>query len=129
MATLKQIITLTPTQYNTLITNGQITAGGHTYTYDTNTLYFVPDENESNIKYDTAANWALETSYVPPEGEIIFYASTTPGTAPQMKVGDGLTTVENLPFVETSSINGHTILSDVPANAVFTDTKVEVIRL
>lgn len=44
-------------------------------------------------KCDTAANWKLATNFKPLKGEIILYTDTK-----QMKVGDGNTLVNNLPF-------------------------------
>ena len=95
------------------------------------------------LKSDTEANWnsaVLTTdaptgtkvsgkSFVPLEGEVIIYSAD--GTHPfsRLKIGDGVTNVALLPFIDASTITGHTVLTDVPANASFTDTRVEVIRL
>ena len=81
------------------------------------------------LKNDTEAHWDLATNFIPREGEAIIYSAD--GTHPfsRLKIGDGVTTVVNLPFIDSSTVNGYTIQSDVPANAVFTDTRVEVIRL
>ena len=46
------------------------------------------------IKRDTSANWALATNFIPLDGEIIYYTDLH-----KLKVGDGQTLVENLPFL------------------------------
>ena len=45
MANLGNIVYLTKLQYETLRTNGSITVGDVTYTYNANDLYLIPDEN------------------------------------------------------------------------------------
>ena len=47
-------------------------------------------------KHDSAENWGLHSSFVPKAGEIIVYD----GTVPQVKIGDGTTTVANLKFID-----------------------------
>lgn len=44
MANLEKIITLTDSQYQTLVNGGSITSGGKTYSFDANALYVVPEE-------------------------------------------------------------------------------------
>ena len=50
-------------------------------------------------KCDTAANWRLATNFKPLKGEIILYTDTK-----QMKVGDGNTLVNNLPFYPSGDV-------------------------
>lgn len=50
-------------------------------------------------KCDTAANWKLATNFKPLKGEIILYTDTK-----QMKVGDGNTLVNNLPFYPSGDV-------------------------
>ena len=45
-------------------------------------------------KHDTSANWALATNFKPKAGELIIYDDLK-----KMKVGDGETLVNNLPFL------------------------------
>lgn len=45
-------------------------------------------------KHDTSANWALATNFKPKAGELIIYDDLK-----KMKVGDGETLVDNLPFL------------------------------
>lgn len=46
-------------------------------------------------KHDTSANWAKAVNFVPKLGEIIVYTDLN-----RLKIGDGTTTVTNLPFTE-----------------------------
>lgn len=47
-------------------------------------------------KNDTSANWAKATTFVPLKGEIIIYTDLN-----QIKIGDGATSVIDLPFKDT----------------------------
>lgn len=49
------------------------------------------------MKHDSSANWAKATTFVPKKGEIIIYDGSG-STASKFKIGDGSTTVVNLPF-------------------------------
>jgi len=46
-------------------------------------------------KSDTTANWTAATTFIPLKGEVIVYNDVK-----RMKIGDGVTTVTNLPFVK-----------------------------
>lgn len=114
MAALRQIITLTAQQYETLRTNGSITVDGTTYTYNTNTLYMVPESNP-DIKYGTTTEWGTQTTYIPAAGEVIIYSDATTRlingnivSVPSIKIGDGTHTLENLGFISAGSTN-HTL--------------------
>lgn len=48
------------------------------------------------IKKDSSENWAKAKNFIPKEGEIIFYDED------KIKIGDGLTKVNDLPFVNDS---------------------------
>ena len=60
------------------------------------------------LKNDTEANWNKEASrnFVPLLGEIIIYTADATHTYSRLKVGDGITTVVNLPFIDSGTING-----------------------
>lgn len=67
-------------------------------------------------KHDTEANWKKATSFTPKQGEIIVYDKDTAYTYERIKIGDGSTNVNNLPFVinaltndEIDEICGNTI--------------------
>ena len=47
-------------------------------------------------KHDSAANWELHSSFIPKAGEMIIYD----GIIPKVKMGDGVTTIGNLPFID-----------------------------
>lgn len=49
------------------------------------------------MKHDSAENWARATNFTPKKGEIIIYDGSG-STASKFKIGDGSTTVVNLPF-------------------------------
>ena len=55
-------------------------------------------------KNDTSTNWAKATTFVPLKGELIVYTDIG-----QFKVGDGMTSVVNLPYKDVE----------------YTDTEVE----
>ena len=78
------------------------------------------------------------TSFVPLKGEAIIYS--TDGTHPfsRLKMGDGITNVADLPFISAAhadnannatTVNNYTVGTNVPSNAVFTDTTVELIDI
>lgn len=61
------------------------------------------------LKHDTCANWDLALSFVPLAGEIIVYddwqtitdtATNAQHTIPGIKIGDGITTVGDLSFID-----------------------------
>lgn len=51
-------------------------------------------------KTDTEANWNKATTFIPKLGELIIYSKDSTYNHPRFKVGDGSTTVVNLPFTE-----------------------------
>lgn len=54
-------------------------------------------------KHDTPTNWSKATSFKPLPGEIIIYDTDSANDCPRMKVGDGKTTVDNLPFLSSEA--------------------------
>ena len=50
-------------------------------------------------KHDTEANWLLAINFTPKKGEIIIYDEDQTHARPRMKIGDGATNVNALPFV------------------------------
>ena len=92
-------------------------------------------------KHDIETNWntaANNSNFIPKQGEIIVYDKDSNYNYERIKIGDGVTNVANLPFILDSidtdgdgivdnaeKVNGHTVLSNVPANAIFTDEKVK----
>lgn len=51
-------------------------------------------------KHDIAANWAKATNFSPFAGEVIVYLADEHCTYPRIKIGDGVTNVNDLPFVD-----------------------------
>ena len=49
-------------------------------------------------KHDTEANWNIKETFVPLAGELIVYDMDGEHNYPRFKVGDGTTTIKNLPF-------------------------------
>ena len=58
-------------------------------------------KSEVIVKTDLASNWAKAVNYIPEPGTIIIYEIE--GKMPKIKIGDGKTFVEQLPFLSTSS--------------------------
>ena len=70
------------------------------------------------MKTDTALNWSKAINFIPKKGEIIIYEADSDHSYERMKIGDGSTKVNNLPFVisaltndEIDAICGSTIQS------------------
>ena len=56
-------------------------------------------------KHDTEANWQKAENFVPLIGEIIVYDPDTINENSRIKIGDGITTASNLPFITDVDIN------------------------
>lgn len=54
-------------------------------------------------KIDTEANWELHRNFVPLAGELIIYVADANHPYPRMKVGNGVTTIANLAFINSGS--------------------------
>ena len=50
-------------------------------------------------KHDTQANWEKATNFCPKQGEIIIYDIDSSYSYERIKIGDGATFVNDLPFV------------------------------
>lgn len=50
-------------------------------------------------KHDTEANWENAVNFSPKSGEIIIYDTDSSHLNPRMKIGDGTTNVNQLPFI------------------------------
>lgn len=64
------------------------------------------------LKNDTQANWDRQVNFIPLKGEIIIYSADDSHPFSRLKVGDGITTVVALPFIDAGTIDGK-ILADV----------------
>jgi hypothetical protein len=49
-------------------------------------------------KHDVAANWDLAINFIPKQGELIIYDVDSTCSYERFKIGDGVTSVSNLPF-------------------------------
>ena len=67
------------------------------------------------MKTDTEENWLKATNFIPKNGEIIIYAIDATHNYQRVKVGDGKTLVNNLPF-----INDAITESTINSTCVFT---------
>lgn len=78
----------------------------------------VPTLNVVEVRVNTTEYWESISDFVPQAGMLIIYtdySETDGGTAiPGMKVGDGETTIENLPFLMDVPIS-YTDLLDIPS--------------
>ena len=88
-------------------------------------------------KHDIEANWLKATSFVPLQGELILYdvevdkdgntlelpvGRTTPYRHERLKLGDGITTVTNLPFADELLLD--TLLDTLPDTLSLDSTKI-----
>ena len=82
------------------------------------------------MKHDTEANWARATNFIPKEGEVIVYTYTTNNilgnTNPRIKIGDGVRTVGNLPFVD--QVYANHILNSAIHYTISVDTNEELLK-
>jgi hypothetical protein len=54
-------------------------------------------------KHDTEAKWNTKTDFIPEKGETIVYDIDSTHDYERMKIGDGVTTINNLPFQVSES--------------------------
>lgn len=73
-------------------------------------------------KHDVAANWAKATNFVPYKGELITYDSDENNLYPRQKIGDGVTNVNLLPFVDAELTQKTDLLNNATAEVVLTKT-------
>ena len=60
-------------------------------------------------KHDTEANWNKATNFIPKAGEIIIYDADQNYSYPRIKIGDGLTAIINLKFIDSEKANKNDI--------------------
>lgn len=53
------------------------------------------------LKNDTETNWNKAINFIPKKGELIIYSTDEAHPFSRFKVGDGTTTVINLPFAQS----------------------------
>jgi len=74
-------------------------------------------------KHDTEANWLTAADFVPKIGEIVIYDADTTTPYARLKIGDGTTPINNLPFADIRD----TALYKTPQT--LTDAEVEQVRI
>ena len=52
------------------------------------------------LKHDTQTNWEKATNFIPKAGEIIIYDKDSNYNYQRLKIGDGVTNVNLLPFLD-----------------------------
>ena len=73
------------------------------------------------LKNDTEANWNKagpkdgSLGFIPLMGELIIYSADDAHPFSRLKVGDGVTNVVELPFIDAATISGKTINEIIPA--------------
>lgn len=76
-------------------------------------------------RIDTAENWA-QTAEAPLEGELIIYKSTDSAIPNKIKIGDGVTTASNLPFItdiDTNNLSAGVRIPESETNSVGSDVQ------
>lgn len=54
-------------------------------------------------KHDTEANWKKAVNFIPMAGEIIIYDADATHAQARIKIGDGVTRVSALKFIDSTS--------------------------
>ena len=67
------------------------------------------------LKNDTEANWNKAVHFIPLRGELIIYSTDEAHPFFRLKVGDGVTVVTELPFIDAGTINGIDINNFAPS--------------
>lgn len=67
------------------------------------------DKSSAVIKVDTEENWKKAINYIPDKFTIIVYKQLDE-SAPKIKIGDGIHTVNALPFLMQKSVQGTTLI-------------------
>lgn len=79
-------------------------------------------------KHDIAENWAKATNFIPKQGELIVYDIDDEFTYERFKIGDGKTTVANLPFMpgpaDTELVVTATLVTEEIASTDYTSQQI-----
>lgn len=67
------------------------------------------------LKNDTEAHWNLAKNFCPLKGELIIYSVDETHPFSRLKVGDGVTNVIDLPFIESTAISGYSFYESFSA--------------
>lgn len=66
------------------------------------------EQSKAVVKIDTSENWAKAVNFVPDIFTIIVYSDD--GSAPKIKIGDGKTKVNDLPFLNNKEVSDDTLV-------------------
>ena len=66
------------------------------------------ERSNAIVKVDTEENWGKALNYIPDSFTIIVY--TYPNKSPKVKIGDGVTKVNDLPFLANKEVVGTTLV-------------------
>jgi len=82
------------------------------------------NKNNARIihKHDTQANWEKAVNFIPLDGELIAYDVDDAHPTPRIKIGDGVTNVNSLPFATNVILYG----SSYPTNSQGSDGDIYV---
>lgn len=69
-------------------------------------------------KHDTEANWSKATNFIPKQGELIVYDIDSEHNYSRIKIGDGVKTVINLPFIDKPVVDIMNNIISVPVSTV-----------
>jgi len=76
------------------------------------------------LKSDTEANWNKagpkenSNGFIPLNGELIIYSADNAHPFSRLKIGDGVTNVVDLPFVDAGTLNGSDMTSQIPVSVI-----------
>lgn len=65
-------------------------------------------KSNATIKVDTEENWNKAVNYIPDIFTIIVY--TYENNSPKVKIGDGITKVKELPFLNNKEVDNNTLV-------------------
>lgn len=65
-------------------------------------------KSNATIKVDTEENWNKAVNYIPNIFTIIVY--TYENNSPKVKIGDGITKVKDLPFLNNKEVDNNTLI-------------------
>lgn len=68
------------------------------------------EEKENLILHDTSDGWVAKPTVVPNLGQIVVYDMDNTHDYARIKIGDGVTIVSQLPFIDAGTVNGQTIV-------------------
>lgn len=68
-------------------------------------------------KHDTQVTWDA-TDFIPLAGEIVIYDADESNTVARVKIGDGVTDISELPFIDANSIKSTDAITTAQIDAI-----------